>query len=651
MFETNLGKGDFVQMQEQAKGLNEDWLALWLGLAIFVLSLFTFSGADILGWGVNTSVWMDPGKAMSPVSKTYQTVKGEITKIDGQKLTLKKADGKEETIAVKEDTAALKVGGQYEKKGLSGTVSLLLTYLAMLVIMCIGAVLLKTDVVKFAIGFTVIFWISYACWFAGNYAYIAATKDKLAAFKIPWSLSLTGESGFILALLAGLVMGNFFPKISEKLKEASRPELYIKTAIVIMGAGLGLKAAESFSLATNIMFRGMCAIVEAYLIYWAVVYYMARKYFKFSREWAAPLASGISICGVSAAIATGGAIRARPIVPIMVSSLVVIFAVVEMIILPFAAQTFLWKEPLVAGAWMGLAVKTDGGAVASGAITDALIRAKSLEAGINYQEGWMTMTATTVKMFIDIFIGVWAFILAYIWCAKIECKPGETVGAGEIWNRFPKFVIGYVVTFFFLLVICWPAAKAIGPVDKELKAVKQEMAANEKQLGSATAAQAALQSKINAAKDRIKSLNEQNNKPKANSPAARELKALKQEVAEAEKQLGSAAKASQATQAELQSKINTAKDKMKSLGDSIKAPKATMAAASTATSSGNVFRVMFFVFTFFTIGVVSNFKKLWEEGIGRLMVVYIVALFGFIIWVGLFISWLFFHGVMPPLAG
>ena len=156
----------------------------------------------------------------------------------------------------------------------------------------------------------------------------------------------------------------------------------------------------------------MCAIVEAYLIYWAVVYYMARKYFKFSREWAAPLASGISICGVSAAIATGGAIRARPIVPIMVSSLVVIFAVVEMIILPFAAQTFLWKEPLVAGAWMGLAVKTDGGAVASGAITDALIRAKALEAGINYQEGWMTMTATTVKMFIDIFIGVWAFILA-----------------------------------------------------------------------------------------------------------------------------------------------------------------------------------------------------------------------------------------------
>ena len=59
------------------------------------------------------------------------------------------------------------------------------------------------------------------------------------------------------------------------------------------------------------MFRGLAAIIEAYLIYWAVVYFVARKWFGFSREWAAPLASGISICGVSAAIATGGG-HSRP---------------------------------------------------------------------------------------------------------------------------------------------------------------------------------------------------------------------------------------------------------------------------------------------------------------------------------------------------
>jgi hypothetical protein len=169
-------------MEEKKKGISEDWLALWLGLSIFIISLFTFSGTDLLGWGINTSVWMDPAKAMSPVSKTYQTVKGDITKIDGQKLTLKKADGKEEILTVKESTASLKVGDKYEKKGLSGAASLILTYIAMLAVMSIGAALLGTDVKKFAVGFTVVFFISYACWFAGHYAYIAATKDKLGAF-------------------------------------------------------------------------------------------------------------------------------------------------------------------------------------------------------------------------------------------------------------------------------------------------------------------------------------------------------------------------------------------------------------------------------------------------------------------------------------
>ncbi len=154
------------------------------------------------------------------------------------------------------------------------------------------------------------------------------------------------------------------------------PELYVKTAIVIMGCALGVKAAQQLSLASN-SFRGLCAILEAYLIYWALVYWMARKYFKFSREWAAPLASGISICGVSAAIANRGAIRARPLFPIMVSSLVVIFAVVELVVLPFAAREFLCRSRSCRRK-DGASRKTDGAAVTSGAMTDGLIRGKAL---------------------------------------------------------------------------------------------------------------------------------------------------------------------------------------------------------------------------------------------------------------------------------
>jgi len=381
-----------------------------------------------------------------------------------------------------------------------------------------------------------VFWVSYICWVAGHYAYIAATPDKLKAFGITWSLNLTGEAGYIIALIAGLIVGNFFPGFTRVLVEATRPELYVKTAIVILGAGLGAKAAESMGLASAVLFRGLCASIEVYLIDWAVVYLVARTVFKFSREWAVPLASGISICGVSAAIATGAAIRARPVVPIMVSSLVVIFAVVELIILPFLATWLLWTEPMVAGDWMGLAVKTDGAAIASGTIVDSLVRAKTLAmTGVNYKEGWMVMSCTTSKIFIDMFIGIWAFILAVIWCSKIECKPGERIRVVEIWHRFPKFVIGYFLTFILMLIVS------------------------------------------------------------LSSPAG-------------------------------------------------------LKAAKAATAQTDIFRVLFFILTFFTIGVISNFKKLWEEGIGRLAAVYLLCLFGFIIWVGLLISWIFFHGIKPPIV-
>ncbi|HEX9113846.1 MAG TPA: putative sulfate exporter family transporter, partial [Nitrospirota bacterium] len=399
-------------MEEKPKGLSEDWLAVWIGLFIFVVSLGAFAGKDILGWIVTTGVWTDVSKALKPFSVT----------------------------------------------GMGGITSLVLTYVVLTVIMTVGAVALKADVKKFVIGFTIVFWISYICWILGSWANIAVTTaPDMKKFGITWSLKLTAEAGFIIALLVGLFFGNFVPSFANAIKEAVRPELYIKTAIVILGGSLGMVAAEKLGLATAVMFRGLCAIIEAYLIYWALVYFIARKYFKFSREWAAPLASGISICGVSAAIATGGAIKARPVVPIMVSSLVVIFAVVELIILPFIAETYLYKEPMVAGAWMGLAVKTDGAAVAAGAVAEGLILGKNAAEGVMYQPEWIKNAAAVVKVFIDIFIGVWAFVLAIIWSTVIERKAGEKASAVDIWHRFPKFVIGYVVTFLIILWVCLPA--------------------------------------------------------------------------------------------------------------------------------------------------------------------------------------------------
>jgi hypothetical protein len=325
---------------EQPALLNEDWLAVILGLFIFVLALAALVHTDLIGWVVSTAVWSDFSKALGPASKGYAA--------------------------------------------LGGFGALIATYVALTLVLSAGAAALKANVKRFALAFTAVFWIAYASWIAGNYAtFAAATPAELKKFGISWSLKLTNEGAYISALVVGLIIANFLPRFAAAIKEAVRPELYIKIAIVILGGFIAVTAAGRLGFASTLILRGVAAIAEAYLIYWAVVYFVARKWFGFSREWAAPLASGISICGISAAIATGGAIRARPAVPVLVSSLVLIFTVIELLILPFVAQTFLAHEPLVAGAWMGLAVKTDGAAVAAGGITDALIVAKNAAAGIH----------------------------------------------------------------------------------------------------------------------------------------------------------------------------------------------------------------------------------------------------------------------------
>lgn len=478
----------------ESGGIGEDWLAAGLGLLIVALALVGLAGPHLLGWTVTTRVWTNPSTALAPVAPAYGA--------------------------------------------LGGAGSILLTWAILLGVLCAGAALLKSNVPRFALAFTVVFWIGYGCWVLGSQANLAVnTPADAAKFGVAWSLKLTNEGGYIVALIVGLLIANFLPRFAGWLSAAIRPELYIKTAIVILGAFIAVTAAERASFAASLVVRGIAAIVEAYLIYWAVVYFVARKWFGFSREWAAPLASGISICGVSAAISVGGAIRARPLVPVVVSSLVVVFAVVELLILPFMARHFLWQEPLVAASWIGLSIKTDGAAVAGGGITESLILAEAAAHGVRYEPGWILATTSTIKVFIDIFIGIWAFLLAWIWTRHVNPQPGDVARAGEIWQRFPKFIIGYVLTFAVVLLVALAGGPALTP-------------------------------KVKA-----------------------------------------------------------------------------------AVGEANALRVIFFVLTFFSIGVLSDFRRLWAEGLAKLAAVYVLCLFGFIVWVGLLISWIFFHGVKPPLAG
>ena len=110
----------------------------------------------------------------------------------------------------------------------------------MLFITMIGAVAMGVNAGRFMLGFTLVFWISFGCFLLGHFAYFAAnTPEMMKSMGIGWSLKLTGEGGFIVALIAGLIVGNFFPGLAKVMEDATRPELYIKTAIVILGALLG----------------------------------------------------------------------------------------------------------------------------------------------------------------------------------------------------------------------------------------------------------------------------------------------------------------------------------------------------------------------------------------------------------------------------
>ena len=91
---------------------------------------------------------------------------------------------------------------------------------------------------RFAGGFTLIYWLTFACIVIGNNAYIGATPNQLKSFKIPWSLSL-GEMGLIFAMLVGLFIGNFMPGLTKYLHDSARPEWFIKTGIVILGMAIG----------------------------------------------------------------------------------------------------------------------------------------------------------------------------------------------------------------------------------------------------------------------------------------------------------------------------------------------------------------------------------------------------------------------------
>lgn len=381
----------------------EDWWALWIGLFLFFLGFVILAGVDIVGWLPGPAKWMDINKAI----------------VGGHPL------------------AASMIGG----------------WIFITALLCIAAKFLEKNTKRFFVAFSIIYWITWACWLFPHHAYLSATPLDYEKFGISNSAMLGSGAAYLIALVVGFFIGNILRKQAAFLREASLPEMFIKIAIVLLGIKVGLMSFKAMGMVGMIVGLTACSVVGAYLIIWPISYIVSRKLFKLGRDLSAVLSSGLGVCGVSAAIATSGAIRAKTIYPVMVTGAIVIFAVAELVALPFFGAHFFWDNPLVPADWFGLAIKTDGAEAAAGGLLEELVITRAALHGVNYEEGWILTTAVSSKIFIDLFIGIWALVLAVIWVYWIRRVPGEKVERGEVWYRFPKFVIGYFATFLVLLFI------------------------------------------------------------------------------------------------------------------------------------------------------------------------------------------------------
>lgn len=269
-----------------------------------------------------------------------------------------------------------------------------------------------------------------------------------------WSVVKKAHLGApLLALLVGLVIGNLV-KLPDWFNTALRTEYYIKTGIVLLGATLPM---------TLIFSAGPFAFMQATIVSvvtWLTIYMTATRIFKLEPQFGAVLGAGGAVCGVSASIAVGGAVKAHKDHVAIGIAVVSVWAIVMILILSVVVKVMV-PEPLSpgeAGAWVGTSEFADAAGFAvvaelsdvieSGAIVGADGESLNPDDPIN--------TFTLMKVIgRDIWIGIWCLILAVVSVMFWERDESSqrAVGAGIIWQRFPKFVLGFFAASLIMSIV------------------------------------------------------------------------------------------------------------------------------------------------------------------------------------------------------
>jgi uncharacterized integral membrane protein (TIGR00698 family) len=283
----------------------------------------------------------------------------------------------------------------------------------------IGAAALGIKISRFLPAFLLVFLAAGSIYFLGLW-------DQAAHYNLEPPLVALG-----LGLLVSNTLG-----VPRWLDPGLRVEFYIKTGIVLLGASLPL---------TLIAWAGPVAIVQAAIVSLATfgVIYFAAVRLGLDRRLAATLGTGGAVCGVSGAIAVGGAVGAKKEEVSVAISLVVFWAIVMIFVLPLAARA-LNLSTGVAGAWIGTSEFADAAGLAAAQTYGGYA---GNVPGIAGNPDAAVSAFTLMKVIgRDMWIGVWAFVLSLIATARWERTGIQSKSrAAEIWNRFPKFVLGFIV--------------------------------------------------------------------------------------------------------------------------------------------------------------------------------------------------------------
>ncbi len=299
----------------------------------------------------------------------------------------------------------------------------------LLVPAAVGARLLGARVVPFVIGFAVLYGLGWVSQVLAGYA----------------GSSGLGLEYVIYALGIGLLLGHTTP-LRRRFAEAVQAEYYIKIGLVILGASV---------LFSELVDAGLLGIAQALLVVlsvWTFCFWLCKR-LRVDDELATMLSSAVSICGVSAAIATCGAIQGDRKKLSYVTSLVLVIAVPMMIVMPWISRAAGMPDA-VAGAWLGGTLDTSAAVVAAGELVSAQAR----------------NAAVVVKLSQNVLIGVAAFLLTVWWTMRRGGSARGQANAAVIWERFPKFVLGFLgVSLVFSFVL---AADAVRDTRALLNAVR-----------------------------------------------------------------------------------------------------------------------------------------------------------------------------------